>query len=304
MRGEGGGASVGATLVIISALAFGFMALFASWTRPDGLSTEMLLMLRFGIAGGSLALWMLLARTSWPRGRDLVLAIVMGGVLYAGMSACYFHGLRFIPAGLVALLLYLYPVIVTVLARVMFHEHLSRARVVAVTLAMLGLCLTIAPIVRDALAAEGGLEARSLVGIMLGIGCAVCYSVYILVGGGVTRRCGAAPVAAVVMLAATATFSFLVVTGGHALPSSMWAWSGVLGLALVSTLLAVTAFLAGLQRVGAVQASTLSTLEAVTSVAVGAALLGDSIQWIQIVGGALILIAAVTIARTPPAPSE
>ena len=78
----------------------------------------------------------------------------------------------------------------------------------------------------------------------------------------------------------------------------MTGWSGALGLALFSTLLAITAFLAGLRRIGAVQASTLSTLEAVTTVIVGAAFLGDAFKPIQILGGALILIAAVMIART------
>src|SRR5688572_18030958 len=80
----------GSLLIIISAVAFGFMALFAKWARGDGVSTEMLLFLRFGIAGGALALWILIARSRWPRGRDLLLAIIMGAALYAGMSTCYF----------------------------------------------------------------------------------------------------------------------------------------------------------------------------------------------------------------------
>jgi drug/metabolite transporter (DMT)-like permease len=294
---------IGTTLVAVSAIAFGFMALFASWTRADGVSTEMLLLLRFAIAGASLAMWMVITRSRWPRGKDLLLAIAMGGVLYAGMSTCYFHGLRFIPAGLVALLLYLYPVIVTVLSRVLWGERLTPTRLIAITLAMLGLALTIAPVAIAALQTEGGLNSSSILGIALGIGCALCYSVYILVGGGITRRCGTFPVAAVVMLAAAITFAIIVLPRGDALPASAWGWGGVLGLAMLSTLLAITAFLAGLQRVGPVRASTISTLEAATSVMVGAAFLGDDFGPMQVVGGTLILVAAIIIARTsnPPA---
>ena len=58
----------------------------------------------------------------------------MGGGLYAGMSLCYFHGLRNIPAGLVALLLYLYPVIVTILARLILHERVTPLRLLAIAL--------------------------------------------------------------------------------------------------------------------------------------------------------------------------
>lgn len=290
---------IGTTLIVVSAIAFGFMALFASWTRADGVSTEMLLMLRFAIAGVSLALWMMATRSRWPRGRDLVLSIIMGGVLYAGMSTCYFHGLRYIPAGLVALLLYLYPVIVTVLARFLFNEHLTPRRVLAISLAVAGLALTVGPLAMASIReAEHGLDRDSIIGIALGLACAVCYSIYILVGGPVSRRAGAVPVSAVTMLTAACVFAALALPRGDAMPHSAWGWSGVLGLALLSTLLAITAFLAGLQRVGAVQASTLSTLEAATSVAVGAAFLGDQFEGIQIIGGAMILIAAIIIART------
>ena len=294
----------GSLLIIVSAVAFGFMALFASWARRDGVSTEMLLLLRFGIAGTALAGWMLATRARWPRGRDAVIALLMGGGLYAGMSLCYFHGLRHIPAGLVALLLYLYPVIVTILSRLILHERIAPMRLLAIVLALIGLALTVGPLAIEALRnapIDGGGGRNAVLGIALGIGSALCYSIYILVGGSVTKRSGAIPVATFVMLAATMVFALIALPRGDALPSSMTGWSGTIGLALFSTLLAITAFLAGLQRVGAVQASTLSTLEAVTTVIVGAAFLGDAFKPIQIAGGALILIAAIMIARTQPA---
>lgn len=300
----------GTLLIIISAVAFGFMALFAHWARGDGVSTEMLLFMRFGIAGGALALWMFLSRPAlrWPRGRDLLLAVIMGGVLYTGMSTCYFHALRHIPGGLVALLLYLYPVIVTILARILLKEHLTRARLLAIALACLGLALTIGPLalqsLREMQAANAAGSSNALLGIALGIGCAVCYSIYILLGGPVTRRAGAIPCSTVVMLAAAVVFAAIALPRGDSLPTTALGWSGVVGLALLCTLLAITAFLAGLRRVGAVQASTLSTLEAVTTVAVGAIFLGEAFSPIQFLGGAFILAAAIIIARTQHAPSQ
>jgi drug/metabolite transporter (DMT)-like permease len=294
----------GSLLIIVSAGAFGFMALFAHWARGDGVSTEMLLLLRFGIAGGALALWMFIRRMRPPRGRDLLLAMAMGGVLYAGMSACYFHGLRYIPAGLVALLLYLYPVIVTILARVLLNERLTPIRLAAIATAVIGLVMTSAPSALAALSEMGAVDSRAMIGIALGLGCALCYSAYILVGGPVSHRAGAIPTATVVMLAAACVFAAVALPRGDSLPLTPRGWAGVLGLSLFSTLLAITAFLAGLRRVGPVQASTLSTLEAVTAVIIGAAFLGDRFAPVQVVGGVLILIAAIILARTQVAPSR
>jgi len=56
--------------------------------------------------------------------------------------------------------------------------------------------------------------------------------------------------------------------------------------------------LAGLERIGAVQTSTLSTLEPVTTVLVGALLLGESMTMVQSIGGGMIVAAAVLIARS------
>lgn len=295
----------GTLLIIISAAAFGFMALFASWSRADGVSTEMLLFLRFGIAGGALAAWMSIARARWPRGRDLLVAAFMGAGLYAGMSACYFHALRHIPSGLVALLLYLYPVIVTILSRVILHERITPVRLLAIALACVGLALTIGPLalqsIREMNLDDAGDKGHALLGIAMGVGCALCYSIYILIGGPVTRRAGAIPASAVVMLATACVFGTIALGRHDSWPNSATGWSGVLGLALLCTLLAITAFMAGLRRVGPVQASTLSTLEAVTTVVVGAAFLHDPFSPIQIGGGALILAAAIIIARTQTA---
>jgi drug/metabolite transporter (DMT)-like permease len=305
---------------VISAVSFGFMALFASWTRDEGLSTEMLLFLRFGLAGAALALWMLARRCRVPRGRDLFMLIFMGGVLYAGMSMCYFHALGPIPAGLVALLLYLYPVIVTVLARILLKERLTRTRSVAIALAVIGLGLTtIGPLVlgeREAASpapggaaitpgeALGGVEkpsgadGKATLSIALGIGSALFLSAYVILVGPVTRRAGAAPAATIVMLSAAAVVGTIALTRGDAFPQSPNAWAGALSLAIVSTLIAMTAFLAGLKRIGAVRASTISTLEPITTVVVSALFLHEDFTLVQAIGGALILIAAVIIARS------
>ena len=98
-------ASVGA--IVASSLAFGAMAVFARYAYADGVDTSTLLALRFSIAGVLLAVLMRVQRLPWPTGRMLGAALAMGAIGYAGQAFTFFTALTLIPAGLVALLLYL-----------------------------------------------------------------------------------------------------------------------------------------------------------------------------------------------------
>ena len=74
-------------------------------------------------------------------------------------------------------------------------------------------------------------------------------------------------------------------------------WLAVAGIALLSTVMAITLYFAGLERIGPVRASTLSTIEPICTVVLAAIVLDESIAPVQLAGGALILAAAVLIAR-------
>jgi drug/metabolite transporter (DMT)-like permease len=75
-----------------------------------------------------------------------------------------------------------------------------------------------------------------------------------------------------------------------------YAWLGA--LAVVSTVGAVALFFAGLRRVGPTAASILSTLEPMVTVALAFAVFGESLGPAQLLGGALVLAAVLTV-RAP-----
>jgi drug/metabolite transporter (DMT)-like permease len=60
-------------------------------------------------------------------------------------------------------------------------------------------------------------------------------------------------------------------------------------------MIAISLFLASLPRIGAARASLLSTLEPVVTVLLAAALLGDRLSPLQLLGGALVLVAVITV---------
>jgi drug/metabolite transporter (DMT)-like permease len=80
------------------------------------------------------------------------------------------------------------------------------------------------------------------------------------------------------------------------------AWLGILGVGVLATFVAIVAFYAGAQRVGAAQAALISTVEPIWTITLAAILFGELLQPIQLVGGVLI-IGGVLLAQWPTSAS-
>ncbi len=152
----------GALYVTLSAAAFGSMAIFARQAYAGGADVIAVLLLRFVIAAVLLSGFMLGTGRRWPRGRSLALLLMMGGLFYVAQSMSFFSALNHASAGLVALLLYLYPFIVTLLAALILRQPLGRGRVLAVLAALFGTALTLG----------GGFVGEPL-GVVLGLAAAL-----------------------------------------------------------------------------------------------------------------------------------
>ncbi|MBO4120093.1 DMT family transporter [Cupriavidus gilardii] len=285
----------GVLLIAISASAFGAMAIFARFAYDAGADVYGLLSVRFVLAAVALAAvmrWQRIALPPWPR----VLALAaMGGIGYVGQSFCFFSALNHAQASLVALLLYLYPVFVTVMAALFLKEKLTGAAVTALVLCSVGAGLTV-----------GGGEGSAL-GIGLGLASALIYSVYIIVGARLTP--GVHPVATTTIVCTAAAVVYVGAALARAaagmppqFPADAGGWLALAAIALLSTVLAILTFFAGLQRLGAAQASMLSTLEPVVTVLLAALLLGEQIGVAQAVGGGLILAGVLWLTRKGTAP--
>jgi drug/metabolite transporter (DMT)-like permease len=285
---------LGLILIGISAISFGAMAIFARIAYDSGVDPITTLFLRFVIAAAVMIAIMVVRRLPVPRGRTLGTLVLMGGVGYVGQSLAYFTALTMASPALVALLLYLYPALVTVLSAVTLGERLTAVKIAALVLALVGTALTIGP------AGDG-----QPLGIALGVAAAVIYAIYILVGARATARAGAIASSTVIMTAAAIVYSAIVAIQGPRFPATATGWAAVLAIALVSTVLAIVTFFAGLERIGPTNASTLSTLEPLVTVLLALLFLHEAIVPLQIIGGGLILAAVIVLARsetqeTPP----
>ena len=275
----------GILLIAISAASFGTLAIFGRFLYADGLDIFTMLFLRFGVAAFVMMVILLARKEKFPRGRILLQLIGMGALGYVGQSFSYLTAIKYASAGLVALLLYLYPMFVFVLSVIVLHEKATWVKIVAIIIALLGTALTVDP--------AGG----QLLGILLAISAALIYSVYIIVGTNVMRHVSAVQSSVVIFASAGAVYGILMVFNGVHLPSTSSGWINTVGIVLVATVIPVVAFLAGLERIGPTSAAMLSTLEPVVTVLLAAWIFGERLQFIALFGGGMILIAVIMLRR-------
>ena len=275
----------GIILVAISAAAFGTLGILGRYAYADGMDALTIMALRFSLAALVLLALLAARREPLPRGRSLMLLVGMGAIGYVGQAFCYLTALKYASPGLVTLLLYLYPVFVAILSAIFLHEPITRRKALILGVAVVGLALTAGP--------AGG----QWVGVVLAISAAVIYSVYILVGAGVMRRVSATRSSAVIFTSAGAMSCLLMGINGPHPPATASGWAVIGAMVIIATVVPVVAFLAGLARIGPTNAAMISTLEPVVAVALSALLLGETLQPVTLLGGALILVAVLLLAR-------
>jgi len=188
----------GFILIFVSAASFGAMPVFARFAYEAGSNPITVLFLRFSIAAVFMLIVMVLRGTAFPRARTLIVLVLMGGVGYVGQSLSYFTALTLASAGMVAILLYLYPALVVIFTVLFLKEPITKIKVLALILAMAGTILTIGP--------DGG--GQSL-GIILAITAAIIYSIYIIVGSKVIRKTDAFSSSTVIVVSAASSFQRL-----------------------------------------------------------------------------------------------
>ena len=277
---------IGILLIAISAASFGTLAIFGRYAYTDGMDTFTVLFIRFGSSAVFMTVVLLLRKKHFPRGQILAQLVGMGALGYVGQSFMYMTAIKYASSGLVALLLYLYPMFVFILSVMILHEKVTSVKVISLALAVVGAALTVDP--------NGG----QLIGALMAIAAALIYSVYIIVGTGVMKHVSAIQSSTIIFASAGMVYGMLTFANGAHFPASNSGWLAMLGMIVFSTIIPVVTFLAGLERIGPTNAAMLSTLEPVVTVLLAAWLFGERLMPIVLVGGGLILLAVILLTRS------
>jgi drug/metabolite transporter (DMT)-like permease len=290
--------SIGTLACVGSAAGFGAMAVFGKLAYDEGATVGTLLSVRFALAAAMF--WMLVFAGGRAGGRlrkltrrDLAIALALGAGGYAAQAGFFFSALERIDASLLSLLLYTFPSMVAVAAIALGRERADARRLGALVIASAGLVLILAT------AKAGALDP---VGALLGLAAAVVYTTYILVSQGVAGRVRPTLLAAIVCSGAALSLTAGSALLGELRPGEVTAagWGWLAGIALVSTVAAVSLFFAGLKRVGPTTASVLSTVEPVVTVLLAFLVFGELLGSLQMLGGLLVIAAVLVLASYRP----
>jgi drug/metabolite transporter (DMT)-like permease len=284
---------VGVIYIFASALMYAALPIMAKFAYTAGLTPVYLLWLRYGFAFVIIAGLLGFAKQG-PLVSLSPLAIGQG-VLMIVSGIFYFLSLQYLSAGLCSIIFFTHPVLVSLLARVVFKEKLL-PRVIA------GLIMAVAGIVLIA-GITGNIPLDIPVrGLVFCILACIIYAGYILTGQ--------KNLANFTPLTLTSTFALVGIillpllfgqSQGFFKPLNTLTITLITGMALFNTVVPILFLLKGIQKIGAGRGSLISSIEPALTILIAFLVLGETMAPIQLLGSVLILISMVLAIPSPPA---
>jgi drug/metabolite transporter (DMT)-like permease len=274
-------------LIVVSALCFGSISVLTVLVTRAGIPLLTAMAWRY-VLGAVLLLAVTGVRPlrSVPKNRRAQLLLI-GGFGQALITYLSLHALEYIPVGPLAFLFYTYPAWVALLAAIRRTEKLTSIRVIALTLALVGVTVMVGAPSTDKL---------NPIGVILALGSALLYSGYLPSLAHLQQ--GIPALVSTFLLVAGAAITFVIAAlfaGDLYLPAAVPVWSGIVVLALVSTVIAFSTLIKGLSVLGPVRTAIIATVEPFFTAMLGVAVLGNQLTITTLVGGILIAAAVLLI---------
>lgn len=276
----------GLVYAVISAVAFGSLAVLVKLGYGAGLSGGEMMQYRFTYAAVILGAFML------ARDRSLLVisraglarCALLGMVVYWLQTSCFVRALETIPASTAALILYFYPVSVTLLSALLLKMKLDRVVLASLGLVVAGCCL----VFYDAF-----LKEADPAGLLYATGAMCFFSCYLMLVQVLLRNLRPLTATFYVMLFAAVSFNL----SGDAAVWLAPTWERMaygVSLGLFPGVVAVAFLYMSVEKVGSAYASIFSSIEPVVTLAGAALLLDENVVLLQI-GGTALIIAGVVI---------
>ena len=284
---------LGTLQIVLSAAGFATLAIFIKFAYAGGANLITILSIRFTLSGLFFLLILHQRGISLRLNKKMIFSLLaMGGLGYGSMSAFYGGSLYYLPASLSSMFLYTFPAMVSLISFLTGDERFTRIKGAALLLCLAGLSLTLGV----------SFAHISTVGVILSLGSAVSYSIYIVVGNRLLKNVDSLLVSCYICFAAAMVFTtagLLTNSLNYALPASAWMY--ILAITIFPTIIGILFFFAGLKKVGPTNASIISTLEPLITVLLSILILNEQITGLQSCGGILILLGVILLQLYPGA---
>lgn len=272
--------------VMLSAILYGCQPIFLKLVYTyggNGISASFFMAL-FG--GVFLGLIMLVKGIPFRLPRNIAKKLLLLATLGSSMTnLLLYYSYTRIPAGLATPLHYVYPVAVTLISVLFFHERLTWSRIAALTLSTMGVALIGSGVSADFL----GTAAALLSGF-----CWAFYIVY-LEKSGLSNENEIQINFYLALFGAPICGMAALLTGSLHPLNHPAGWALMILVAIIGRVLAGPLFQCGINGTGSVAAGTLCTLEPITSIVLGGIVLGERLTLPKILGICLVLAGVVLV---------
>lgn len=277
---------VGRIMIVLSTIGFGAIGTFSKFAYASGIDAPLLLALRFLVAAVALWSYFLLFNRDGIRisRKELATCAALGLAGYGIFSTLIFKAFETTPASIVSLLFFSYPVFALIIDWAVTRERPDTQLWIGSSMILCGISVGVV----------GSLTGGFHTGLLLAIGGAVWYAVYVVATRRLLVNLKSQTVALYVISFAALGFWLMggpVTSRLHLVTGS--AWFAVLAIGLFSTVMALLSFFSGLDKLGTTEATQIGTFELIVSLALAAFALGERVSLPLLLGAGFILFGIV-----------
>jgi drug/metabolite transporter (DMT)-like permease len=278
----------GELCVVISALGFSLMPVFAKIAYNGGASVTTVLQFRFIFAAIFIWSYIFIKKIDYKlKLKQILMLLVLGAVFYSASAITLFNAYKLISAGVAQVLIFTYPAWVLLISTLFFKEKVNINKVYAIVLSIIGTTIV---------AYTPG-QKFSALGIILALIGAVAYALYVsFIDHGEFDKVHPIVMTGYILLFANLSFLIYGLSKGELSVSfSRGAWISIAMLAFFSTSIAILAFCTGAKLIGSGKAAIVSTLEPISTFVFSYIFLGEKVSYNMVFGGAVVIMAILSI---------
>ena len=276
----------GYVLGVVAAASYGTNPLFALPLLGAGIDAYSVLFLRYFFAIPILALMMVARGRGFGLRRSQVVPLAVLGLLMAASSLTLYVSYDYIGAAIASTLLFIYPILVTVIMALLFHERVSATTVACIVLATAGIGL---------LYRGGDGAVLHPTGLLLVFLSALSYAIYLVaVNKEQMKQIPTLKLTLYVIVFGLLLFAFRFQPSTFSVLSARpLLWVSAFCMALFPTAISLLCTSAAIQKIGSTPVAVLGAMEPVTAVAIAILIFHEALT-VRLAVGMLLVIVSVT----------
>lgn len=274
-------------LVIISGIVFGIMPSAVTFCYSQGANKFLVLLFRYLTLTVILFPSVAKQKNTWALYQKNWLKFLVLSLAGVCTPILLYSAYGFLPTGVVTTIHFLHPAVVTLACVLVFHEKLSKTKLLCLTFCISGMFLML----------DTSEQALNTIGILIAVASCLTWATYIVLLDKLDFQ-DATSIQIVFCVSLNGIILALItalLSGELAVTISAFGWFALVGISIFISVCGVLFFAVGVRGTNAQISSIASTLEPITSLLVGALILKERIAWLSAVGAVLIIAAVVLL---------